>query len=114
MSERVLDLVDRLRGIYTLAVNDGAGPLNGKDTYTESFPVPPIQKEAADEIERLRAIVAKAADAVSIMEKALRQLQADNPDSLASWPNDDGSTTYRTVEDWVDYVLDKARGGVKS
>lgn len=114
MSERVLDLVDRLRGIYTLAVNDGAGLLNGKDTYTESFPVLPIQKEAADEIERLRKINTKAINAVEIMEDALKQLKLDHPDSWASWPNDEGTTTYRTVEDWVDYVLDKARGGVKS
>lgn len=60
MSARVLDLVDRLRGIYTLAVNDGAGLLNGKDTITREFFVPPIHREAADEIERLRAEVAEA------------------------------------------------------
>jgi hypothetical protein len=59
-----LRLVDRLRGIYTIPVNDGAGPLNGKMTFTpeEPFFVPPIQKEAADEIERLRAALALAED----------------------------------------------------
>lgn len=55
MSERCRDLVDRLRGIYTIPVNDGAGLLNGKDTFTQEFPVTPISREAADEIERLRA-----------------------------------------------------------
>jgi hypothetical protein len=54
------DLVDRLRGIYAVPVNDGAGLLNGKDTFTRSFPMPPICKEAADEIERLRPVVAAA------------------------------------------------------
>lgn len=56
MSEpRHLHLVDRLRGIYHLPVNDGAGPLNGSMTFTREFPVPPIHKEAAAEIERLQA-----------------------------------------------------------
>lgn len=59
MSERILDLVDRLRGKYVLAVNDGAGPLNGKDTFAREFQTPPIQHEAAAEIERLRDEVAR-------------------------------------------------------
>lgn len=48
------ELVDRLRGIYTVPVNDGAGPLNGKDTFTQCFNVAAIKHRAADEIERLR------------------------------------------------------------
>jgi len=52
---RHLDLVDRLRGQYHLPVNDGAGPLNGSMTFSREFPTSPIHKEAADEIERLRA-----------------------------------------------------------
>lgn len=51
---RHLDLVDRLRGNYHLPVNDGAGPLNGSMTFSRQFETPPIQKQAADEIERLR------------------------------------------------------------
>ena len=47
------DLVNRLRGIYTIPVNDGAFLLNGKDTFTRTFEVPPISLEAAEEIERL-------------------------------------------------------------
>ena len=49
-----LDLVDRLRGQYHLRVNDGAGPLNGSMTFSREFKTPPIQHEAAAEIERLR------------------------------------------------------------
>lgn len=56
------DLVNRLRGIYTIPVNDGAGTLNGSDTFTCAFPVPPINGEAADEIERLRQEVERLKD----------------------------------------------------
>ena len=48
-------IVNRLRGIYTLGVNDGAGLLDGKDTFTRKFDTPPIQQEAADAIEALLA-----------------------------------------------------------
>jgi hypothetical protein len=48
-----LNLVDRLRGIYRVPVNDGAGPLNGSMTHTRKFETPPIQHEAAATIERL-------------------------------------------------------------
>lgn len=58
--QRHLDLVDRLRGQYHLPVNDGAGPLNGSMTFSREFPTPPIQKEAAVEIERLRAELSSA------------------------------------------------------
>jgi hypothetical protein len=66
MSEPCLRLVDRLRGIYTISVNDGAGPLNGKDTFTpaEPFPTTPIKKEAADRIEQLEAAYADAISAL--------------------------------------------------
>lgn len=47
-------LIDRLHGIYTIPVNDGAGLLNGKDTFTRRFPTLPLNLEAADEIVRLR------------------------------------------------------------
>lgn len=57
MGSKAGKLVDRLRGIYTVPVNDGAGLLNGKDTFTNVFPVPPINHEAAEEIERLRGII---------------------------------------------------------
>jgi hypothetical protein len=55
--EKTRKLTDRLRGIYTIPVNDGAGLLNGKDTFTRTFPVPPINIEAAEEIERLEGLI---------------------------------------------------------
>lgn len=54
-------LVERLRGIYRLGVNDGAGLLNGKDTFTRQFETPPIQRQAADRIEALEAALRDAA-----------------------------------------------------
>lgn len=68
-------LTDRLRGIYTIPVNDGAGLLNGKDTFTNTFPVPPIQIKAADEIERLTAIIDQFELGKMSMDRA-RQLTA--------------------------------------
>lgn len=56
-----MKLTDRLRGIYVLPVNDGAGLLDGKDTFTREFPVAPIQKEAAEVIDRLRTVLADIA-----------------------------------------------------
>ncbi len=35
----------------------GQGPLNGSDTFTRQFPAPPIQLEAATEIERLTRLI---------------------------------------------------------
>ena len=57
------DLVNRLRGIYNIPVNDGAGLLDGKDTFTRTFDnIPPIMGEAANRIEALeRAIHAALA-----------------------------------------------------
>ena len=48
------DLTKRLRGIYEIPVNDGAGPLDGKNSFTRTFDnMPPICIEAADRIEAL-------------------------------------------------------------
>jgi hypothetical protein len=47
-------LINRLNGIYTIPVNDGAGLLNGKDTFTNTYPVPPINREAVLAITELR------------------------------------------------------------
>ena len=55
--DRRTTLVDRLRGIYTTPVDDGAGLLDGKDTFTVSYEPTPINLEAADEIERLKQLV---------------------------------------------------------
>ena len=53
MADRVLHLVDRLRGIYTLAVDDGCGPLDGSDTFTRKYETDPLLHQAADCIEAL-------------------------------------------------------------
>ncbi len=50
-----LDIVDRLRGKVRVPVNDGAGLLDGKDFFERTFPTSNLAREAADEIERLRA-----------------------------------------------------------
>ena len=60
----ILKLVDRLRGIYTLPVNDGAGPLNGEMTYTSHYPATPINKEAADRIEHLELVLVNVMEAI--------------------------------------------------
>ena len=51
------DIVERLRGIYRQPVNDGAGQLNGSSEFVRQFTTPPIQHDAATEIETLRAQV---------------------------------------------------------
>lgn len=48
-------LVERLRGIIRIPVNDGAGLLDGKDFFERSFPTSNLAREAANEIERLTA-----------------------------------------------------------
>lgn len=64
------DLVNRLRGIYTIPVNDGAGLLDGKDTFTRKFDnLPPIQAEAANELERVYALVEQLRQVVSDVVK---------------------------------------------
>lgn len=65
------DLVNRLRGIYTIPVNDGAGPLDGSDTFARAFPVPPINGEAADEIEQLRQEVERLKDVLHLDRSGL-------------------------------------------
>ncbi|WP_407529249.1 hypothetical protein [Methylobacterium oryzisoli] len=54
-------LTDRLRGIYRIPITDGLGATGGGEepdnphAFVRHFETPPIQKEAAREIERLRA-----------------------------------------------------------
>lgn len=75
MDARPLRLTDRLRGIYTVPVNDGAGLLNGKDTFTpaEPFFTPPVQKEAADRIEHLESVLWQAQAALDPLSGFLRK-----------------------------------------
>jgi hypothetical protein len=57
------DIVDRLRGIYRIPITDGLGAVKGSEEpdneneFVRKFETPPIQKEAADEIEELRVKV---------------------------------------------------------
>lgn len=64
-------LIDRLRGIYTVPVNDGAGPLNGSMEFTRRFPTLPINVEAAHEIVRLRECLARANSNMEEVERSL-------------------------------------------
>lgn len=57
-------LPERLRGIYRLGVNDGAGPLNGSTEFTRQFETPPVQHEAAALIERLAAHILKLVEVI--------------------------------------------------
>lgn len=67
-------LVNRLRGIYTVPVNDGAGLLNGSDTFTRRFDgLPPINEEAAKRIEQLEGELERAKDELSVTIGALRR-----------------------------------------
>ena len=55
---RAETLPDRLRGIYRIPITDGLGPAGGEepynpDVFVRRFDTPPIQHEAADEIDRL-------------------------------------------------------------
>lgn len=52
-----IDLIQRLRGIYNIPVQDGCGPLNGSDTFTREFYVPPISLEAAECIEQMQKVI---------------------------------------------------------
>lgn len=55
------DITERLRGIYRVPINDGLGKVGGnlepdnEREFVRQFQSPPIQLEAANEIERLRA-----------------------------------------------------------
>lgn len=72
------DLLNRLDGIYTVPVNDGAGLLNGKDTFTRKFDnLPPIWKEAADEIRGLNRELANAYQLLGLVPEVLEPGQTD-------------------------------------
>lgn len=58
VTKSTTDLVNRLRGHYRTPITDGLGPAGGEEPdnpleHVRTFFTPPIQKEAADEIERL-------------------------------------------------------------
>lgn len=52
--DRTKTLVNRLRGIYDISINDGAGPIDGSMIYTRDFGNQgSLQSRAAETIERL-------------------------------------------------------------
>tara|TARA_R110002096_G_scaffold66682_2_gene162176 strand:- start:10429 stop:10743 length:315 start_codon:yes stop_codon:yes gene_type:complete len=53
MSAPVERLVMRLRGDYSIPINDGCGPIDGKMEYERHFDTPPIQVTAADVIKEM-------------------------------------------------------------
>jgi hypothetical protein len=59
-------IIERLRGIVRVPVNDGAGLLDGKDFFERTFPTSQLAKDAADRIEELAEVA---------------QFIVDNPDS---------------------------------
>jgi len=93
--DAIRDLVQRLRGHYTVQINDGCGPLNGKDSYTRTFPTVPIQLEAAEIIEQqhellLRCVRFVEADAQMVADitrfaplPADQQIEHDSTESLS-------------------------------
>ncbi|WP_029581999.1 hypothetical protein [Bradyrhizobium sp. URHD0069] len=76
-------LVDRLRGRYA------SGPTmpNGEPEFGwREFQTPPIQHEAAAEIERLRAcLTAALGDHVVVPKAALAWLHGEGPDADGKW-----------------------------
>ncbi|MBP2230769.1 hypothetical protein J2847_004078 [Azospirillum agricola] len=48
-------LIERLRGVVRIPVNDGAGLLDGKDFFERHFPASKLALEAAARIEELEA-----------------------------------------------------------
>lgn len=77
------DLVERLRGIYRVPITDGLGPAGGLEPenpneFVRQFETSPIQREAADEIERLRTGVKRLSDE----EELCAETTGDDPFSL--------------------------------
>lgn len=64
------DLVGRLRGVYRIPITDGLGAVgageepDNPNEFVRRFETSPIQREAADEIERLEALLGNYAEAI--------------------------------------------------
>lgn len=67
-------IIDRLRGIYTIPVNDGAGPLNGSDTFTRRYFTGAIQHEAAKRLEKAERDLAQSREQNEAMRVAMQNL----------------------------------------
>lgn len=62
-----LRLADRLKGIYVLPVNDGAGPLDGKMTFEREYDTDPAQGLAGFMIQDLEDGVSYTEEAINTM-----------------------------------------------
>ena len=86
-------LVNRLRGIYTIPVIDGAGLLNESNTFTQKFDgLPPINEEAAKRIVELES---QQEGVIQALETLTNRLLDGDELSLA----DDDSLV---LESWMD------------
>lgn len=72
----LVQLIERLRGKYTIPVNDGAGPLNGSMEFTREFETSPIDHEAATRLEMMTATIAARDAEIAFTHETNRSLQA--------------------------------------
>jgi hypothetical protein len=92
-------LVERLRGIVRVPVNDGAGLLDGKDFFERSFPTSNLAHEAADLITQLRA----ERDAAAREASTLRQVVYDMTEGISA------AAAARDVDDAVNAAAREMR-----
>ena len=72
------DIANRLRGIITIPVNDGAGLLDGKDTFTRNYGYQgALNEDAALMIERL--VTGEAVEWSEVNAICLELQQPDDP-----------------------------------
>lgn len=72
------DIANRLRGIIIIPVNDGAGLLDGKDTFTRNYgALGTINEKAALMIERL--VAGEAVEWDEVNELCLKLQEPDDP-----------------------------------
>lgn len=89
------NIVERLRGTYRISITDGFGPIlsseesDNPNEFVRTFKSPPIQHEAAAEIERLRAERQRTAALIEEVKKLLGRALACNPPLHAAVPADE-------------------------
>lgn len=111
------DIVQRLRGHYRTPITDGLGPAGGEEPdnpneHVRTFPTPPIQKEAADEIERLRSALSvettkwrhktRGTIYVEIGRGTMQDISDLDNEPVVIYRGDDGRLWVRTVDEFED------------